>query len=304
MKMDLTKMTTETRNQRTMNLDEMSSLEIVTAMNQEDRNVPLAIEKVLPEIAELVSAVEEAFLKGARLFYMGAGTSGRLGVLDASECPPTYGVPDTMVVGMIAGGDKALRYPIEGAEDDKELGKTDLMERGLTKDDVVVGIAASGRTPYVIGGLEYAKSLGCTTAAVSCNKGSAIGQAADIAIEAEVGPEVLTGSTRLKSGTAQKLILNMITTASMVRIGKVYQNLMVDVVQSNEKLRQRAENIVIEATGVQRDEARRCIDEANGSCKLAITMILAECDVQTAEKLLEQAGGHVREAVKIVGGGV
>lgn len=296
--MDLTKMITETRNQNTMNLDQMTPLEIVTAMNHEDRNVPLAIEKVLPQVAELVSVVENAFNKGARLFYMGAGTSGRLGVLDTSECPPTYGVPDTMVVGIIAGGDIALRYPVEGAEDSKELGKKDLEQRGLTKDDVVVGIAASGRTPYVLGGLEYAKSLGCTTAAVSCNKESAVGRAADIAIEAEVGPEVLTGSTRLKSGTAQKLILNMITTASMVRIGKSYQNLMIDVVQSNEKLCTRAENIVMEATGVERAEARRCINEANGNCKVAVTMILAECDVQTALKLLEEANGHVREAVK------
>lgn len=299
--MDLTKMTTETRNQSTMNLDQMTPLEIVVAMNKEDRSVPLAIEKVLPQVAELVSVVEEAFRKGARLFYMGAGTSGRLGVLDASECPPTYGVPDTMVVGLIAGGDIALRYPAEGAEDSRDLGKKDLEDRNLTKDDVVVGVAASGRTPYVLGGLDYAKSLGCKTAAISCNKGSAIGQVADIAIEAEVGPEVLTGSTRLKSGTAQKLILNMITTASMVRIGKSYQNLMVDMVQSNEKLCTRAENIVMEATGVEREEARRCIDEANGSCKVAVTMILADCDVQTALKLLEDAKGHVRGAVRLGG---
>ena len=299
--MDLNQMTTESRNRCSMNLDQMTPLEIVTVMNQEDRNVPLAIEKVLPQIAELISAVEEAFQKGARLIYMGAGTSGRLGVLDASECPPTYGVPDSMVVGMIAGGDIALRYPVEGAEDNRELGKKDLEEKGLTKDDVVVGIAASGRTPYVLGGLDYAKSLGCRTAAVSCNEGSAIGQAADIAIEVNVGPEVLTGSTRLKSGTAQKLILNMITTASMVRIGKSYQNLMIDVVQSNEKLCTRAENIVMEATGVECAEARRYIDEANGSCKVAVTMILAECDVETAKKLLEKAKGHVREAVKLGG---
>ena len=299
--MDLTKMTTESRNQNTMNLDQMSPLEIVTAMNLDDRKVPLAVEKVLPQIAELVSAVEEAFRKGARLLYMGAGTSGRLGVLDASECPPTYGVPDTMVVGMIAGGDVALRYPVEGAEDSKELGKTDLQSRNLTKDDVVVGIAASGRTPYVLGGLEYARSLGCKTAAVSCNKGSAVGAAADIAIEVEVGPEILTGSTRLKSGTAQKLVLNMITTASMVRIGKAYENLMIDVVQSNEKLCTRAENIVMEATGVDREEARKRIDEAHGSCKVAVTMILADCDLQTAHRLLEEGNGHVREAIRLGG---
>ena len=283
-----------------MNLDQMTPLEIVTAMNREDRKVPEAVEKCLPQIAELVSAVEKAFMEGGRLFYMGAGTSGRLGVLDASECPPTYGVPAEMVVGLIAGGDIALRNPVEGAEDDRTLGRKDLEERNLTAKDVVVGIAASGRTPYVLGGFEYAKSLGCVTAAVSCNVGSAIGQAADIAIEAEVGPEVLTGSTRLKSGTAQKMILNMITTASMVRIGKAYQNLMIDVVQSNEKLHTRAENIAMDATGVSREEARRAIDEAGGSVKLAVTMFLAECDVETARGLLEKSRGHVREAIQSI----
>ena len=283
-----------------MNLDQMTPLEIVTAMNREDRKVPEAVEKCLPQIAELVSAVEKAFMEGGRLFYMGAGTSGRLGVLDASECPPTYGVPAEMVVGLIAGGDIALRNPVEGAEDDRTLARKDLEERNLTAKDVVVGIAASGRTPYVLGGFEYAKSLGCVTAAVSCNVGSAIGQAADIAIEAEVGPEVLTGSTRLKSGTAQKMILNMITTASMVRIGKAYQNLMIDVVQSNEKLHTRAENIAMDATGVSREEARRAIDEAGGSVKLAVTMLLAECDVETARGLLEKSRGHVREAIQSI----
>ena len=295
---DLTKMTTENRNVNTMNLDQMSALEIVTVMNREDRNVPLAIEKNLLQIAKVVEIVEDAFRKGARLFYMGAGTSGRLGVLDASECPPTYGVSDTMVVGMIAGGDRALRYPIEGAEDSKVLGKEDLEKHALTKNDVVIGIAASGRTPYVIGGLEYAKSLGCHTAAIACNKGSEIGKIAEVAIEAEVGPEVLTGSTRLKAGTAQKLILNMITTASMVRIGKAYQNLMIDIVQSNEKLCRRAENIVMEATGINREGARRYIDESDGSVKLAVTMILADCDIVRARELLEKSKGHVREAMK------
>lgn len=296
--MDLKQFATETRNENTMELDCMTPLEIVTAMNREDQRVPLAIEHCLPQIAELVSAVEKAFGAGGRLLYMGAGTSGRLGVLDASECPPTFGVSDQVVVGMIAGGDVALRYPVEGAEDSRELGRKDLEERGLTPRDVVVGIAASGRTPYVLGGLDYAKSLGCVTAAVSCNRGSALGQAADISIEAEVGPEVLTGSTRLKAGTAQKLILNMVTTASMVRNGKAYQNLMVDVVQSNEKLRTRAENIAMDATGVKRGEARRAIDEADGSVKLAITMILAGCDVETARALLVESQGHVREAIQ------
>lgn len=296
--MDLSKMMTETRNPNTMDLDQMSALQIVTAMNREDRRVPEGIEPVLPQIAAVVDAVEAAFRKGGRLFYLGAGTSGRLGVLDASECPPTFGVDPGMVVGLIAGGDRALRFPIEGAEDSRELGRQDLMDHNLTADDVVVGIAASGRTPYVLGALEYAHSLGCTTAAIACNKNSAVGQAADIAIEAQVGPEVLTGSTRLKAGTAQKMILNMISTGAMVRIGKAYHNLMVDVVQSNEKLQTRAENIVMEATGVKRAEARTTIDAADGKVKLAITMILTGKNAEEAQQLLEQAGGRVRDAIR------
>ncbi len=296
--MDLSHMTTETRNAATMDLDQMTPLEIATVMNQEDRKVPLAIEKALPQIARTIEMVENAFRQGGRLFYIGAGTSGRLGVLDASECPPTFGVDGDMVVGLIAGGDKALRFPIEGAEDDRELCVKDLKERALCPKDVLVGIAASGRTPYVLGGLEYAKSLGCGTAAIACNSGSAVGKAADIAIEAEVGPEVLTGSTRLKSGTAQKLIVNMISTGAMVRIGKAYQNLMVDVVQSNEKLQVRAENIVMEATGVEREKARQTIDAAQGSVKTAITMLLADCGKEEALRRLEEAGGKVRNAIQ------
>lgn len=299
MDLNLKAMATETRNPRTMNLDEMTPLEIVTAMNYEDREVSLAIQEVLPQIAEAVSVIEQAFMAGGRLFYMGAGTSGRLGVLDASECPPTFGVEHGMVVGLIAGGEKAFTKAVEGAEDSQELGRQDLMERELNSRDVVVGIAASGRTPYVLGGLAYAKKVGCHTIAISCNKGSAIGREAKLAIEVQPGPEVLTGSTRLKAGTAQKMILNMLSTASMVRIGKAYQNLMVDVVQSNEKLRKRAENIVMDATGVEREVARKTIDEADGKVKTAITMILADCDAGTAAKLLDKAGGHVREAIKL-----
>lgn len=297
--MDLKKFATETRNPNSEDLDMMSALEIVTLMNQEDRKVCLAIEEVLPEIAKLVDTVAAAFENGGRLVYMGAGTSGRLGVLDASECPPTYGVSPEMVVGIMAGGDYALRNDVVGDEDKPELGKQNLIEINLNEKDVVVGIAASGRTPFVIGGLEYAKELGCTTAAIACNRGSAIGQIADIAIEAEAGPEVLTGSTRLKAGTTQKMILNMITTASMVRCGKVYHNLMVDVVQSCDKLCVRIENIVMDATGVSREEARAAIDEADGSGKLAITKILTGTDMATAKKLLEQAKGHVRVAIQL-----
>lgn len=295
--MDLNKMMTETRNPDTMTLDQMSALELVTVMNREDHKVPEAIALALPQIASTVEVVEQAFRKGGRLFYLGAGTSGRLGVLDASECPPTFGVDPGMVVGLIAGGDRALRFPIEGAEDDRSLGKQDLMDHNLVPSDVVIGIAASGRTPYVLGALDYAHSIGCKTAAIACNLHSAIGQAADIAIEVSVGPEVLTGSTRLKAGSAQKMILNMITTGAMVRTGKAYQNLMVDVVQSNEKLRTRAENIVMAATDVSREQARCTIDEANGKVKLAITMILTGKDAASAQALLDQSGGSVHNAL-------
>lgn len=297
MELNLTGMTTERRNPRTMQLDTMSELEIVTVMNEEDARVPLAIAKKLPQIAQAAHWAAEAFAQGGRLFYMGAGTSGRLGVLDAAECPPTFGVAPGMVVGLIAGGEKAFIKAVEGAEDDRALGQSDLEAHNLTAKDVVIGIAASGRTPYVLGGLAYARSVGCRTAAIACNPGSAVGKAADLAIEVEVGPEVLTGSTRLKSGTAQKLILNMISTASMVRAGKAYQNLMVDVMQTNEKLHVRAENIVIDATGVERVEARRAIDAAGGSVKCAITMLLAGCDADEARRRLDEAKGHVRAAI-------
>ena len=299
MGVDLKGMTTETRNPRTMQLDQMSELEIVTVMNEEDARVPLAIAKCLPQIAQAAAWSVEAFEQGGRLFYMGAGTSGRLGVLDAAECPPTFGVPQGMVVGLIAGGEKAFIVAVEGAEDSRELAVQDLQSHHLTAKDFVVGIAASGRTPYVLGGLDYARSVGCHTAAIACNPGSAVGKAADLAIEVNCGPEVLTGSTRLKSGTAQKLILNMISTASMVRIGKAYQNLMVDVMQTNEKLHTRAENIVMDATGVERSVARHAIDEAKGSVKTAITMLLADCDAAEAARRLEASHGHVREAIRL-----
>lgn len=295
--MNLNEMTTERRNPRTMQLDMMSELEIVTAMNDEDARVPLAIAKKLPEIAQAARWAVEAFEQGGRLFYMGAGTSGRLGVLDAAECPPTFGVDPGMVVGLIAGGEEAFIKAVEGAEDSVQLAEDDLRSHNLTSKDFVVGIAASGRTPYVLGGLAYARSVGCRTAAIACNPGSAVGKAADLAIEVEVGPEVLTGSTRLKSGTAQKLILNMISTTSMVRTGKAYQNLMVDVMQTNEKLHTRAENIVMDATGVERAEARAAIDAAGGSVKCAITMLLANCTAAEAQSRLDAANGHVRTAI-------
>ena len=298
MSLNLKNMSTETRNQNTMNLDIMSPLEVVTVMNQEDAKVPAAITPALPNIAQCVTWAIESIEAGGRIIYMGAGTSGRLGVLDAVECPPTFGVAPEVVVGLIAGGEKAFVKAVEGAEDSRELGRQDLIDIKLEKRDIVIGIAASGRTPYVLGGLAYAQEMGCHTVGISCNPGSAVGAAAELAIEVVPGPECLTGSTRLKSGTCQKLILNMISTATMVGCGKAYQNLMVDVMQTNEKLVVRAQNIVMEATGCDRETAAEKIAIAGGNAKTAITMILADCGLEEAKERLARAKGHVREAIK------
>ena len=298
MSLNLKNMSTETRNQNTMNLDIMTPLEVVTVMNQEDAKVPAAITPALPCIAQCVTWAIESIEAGGRIIYMGAGTSGRLGVLDAVECPPTFGVAPEVVVGLIAGGEKAFVKAVEGAEDSRELGRQDLIDHNLEKRDIVIGIAASGRTPYVLGGLAYAQEIGCHTVGISCNPGSAVGAAAELAIEVVPGPECLTGSTRLKSGTCQKLILNMISTATMVGCGKAYQNLMVDVMQTNEKLVVRAQNIVMEATGCDRETAAEKIALAGGNAKTAITMILADCGVEEARERLAKAKGHVREAIK------
>ena len=298
MSLNLKNMSTETRNQNTMNLDIMSPLEVVTVMNQEDAKVPAAITPALPNIAQCVTWAIESIEAGGRIIYMGAGTSGRLGVLDAVECPPTFGVAPEIVVGLIAGGEKAFVKAVEGAEDSRELGRQDLIDINLEKRDIVIGIAASGRTPYVLGGLAYAQEVGCHTVGISCNPGSAVGAAAELAIEVVPGPECLTGSTRLKSGTCQKLILNMISTATMVGCGKAYQNLMVDVMQTNEKLVVRAQNIVMEATGCDRETAAEKIAIAGGNAKTAITMILADCGLEEARERLAKAKGHVREAIK------
>lgn len=295
---DLSRMETENRNPETMGLDAMTPLELVSAMNREDRKVAEAVNAVLPQVAQAVSWVCQAFENGGRLIYMGAGTSGRLGVLDSSECPPTFGVDHGMVIGLIAGGDGAMRKAVEGAEDSEELGACALKSISLNEKDVVVGIAASGRTPYVLGGLSYAKSAGCQTIAIACNHGSAAGAAADLAIEPVTGPEVLTGSTRLKAGTAQKMVLNMISTGAMVGIGKAYQNLMVDVVQSNEKLQVRSENILTAATGAGREEARQLLDKARGNVKLAVVMKLLGCDAEKAKEQLMKSRGHVRTCVR------
>ena len=298
MSLNLKNMSTETRNQNTMNLDIMTPLEVVTVMNQEDAKVPAAITPALPNIAQCVTWAIQSIEAGGRIIYMGAGTSGRLGVLDAVECPPTFGVAPEVVVGLIAGGEKAFVKAVEGAEDSRELGRQDLVDIKLENRDIVIGIAASGRTPYVLGGLAYAQEVGCHTVGISCNPGSAVGAAAELAIEVVPGPECLTGSTRLKSGTCQKLILNMISTATMVGCGKAYQNLMVDVMQTNEKLVVRAQNIVMEATGCDRETAAEKIAIAGGNAKTAITMILADCGLEEAKARLEKAKGHVREAIQ------
>ena len=298
MSLNLKNMSTETRNQNTMNLDIMTPLEVVTVMNQEDAKVPEAIKPALPNIAQCVTWAIASIEAGGRIIYMGAGTSGRLGVLDAVECPPTFGVAPEVVVGLIAGGEKAFIKAVEGAEDSRELGRQDLVNINLEPRDIVIGIAASGRTPYVLGGLAYAREVGCHTVGISCNPGSAVGAAAELAIEVVPGPECLTGSTRLKSGTCQKLILNMISTATMVCCGKAYQNLMVDVMQTNEKLVVRAQNIVMEATGCDRETAAEKIGIAGGNAKTAITMILADCGLEEAKERLAKAKGHVREAIK------
>ena len=294
----LSTLITEQRNPNSMHVDSLSALEIVQLMNKEDKQVPLAIEKCLPQIAQAVECIVAAFQQGGRLVYIGAGTSGRLGVLDASECPPTFGVSPEMVKGIIAGGERALRHPIEGAEDSKTHAVVDLQTIQFSSKDVLVGIAASGRTPYVIGALEYAKSLGSVTVSITSNPNSAMANIVDIAIDTVVGPEVLTGSSRLKSGTAQKLVLNMLTTASMILMGKCYQNLMVDVQASNEKLKARAIRIVMQATDCDKALAEETLKQADQNAKLAIMMILSGLERVQAETLLEKHQGKLQLALK------
>ena len=294
----LSTLITEQRNLNSMHVDSLSALEIVRLMNEEDKQVPVTIEKCLPQIAQAVECIVAAFQQGGRLVYIGAGTSGRLGVLDASECPPTFGVSPEMVKGIIAGGERALRHPIEGAEDSKKQAVVDLQTIQFSSKDVLVGIAASGRTPYVIGALEYAKRLGSVTVSIASNPNSAMANIVDIAIDTVVGPEVLTGSSRLKSGTAQKLVLNMLTTASMILMGKCYQNLMVDVQASNEKLKARAIRIVMQATDCDKALAEETLKLADQNAKLAIMMILSGLDRAQAEALLEKHQGKLQLALK------
>ncbi|HGS4862330.1 TPA: N-acetylmuramic acid 6-phosphate etherase [Vibrio cholerae] len=294
----LSHLVSEGRNPDTMDIDLLSSQEIVERLNQQDKQVPLAVEAELPQIAQAVDKITAAFKQGGRLIYLGAGTSGRLGVLDASECPPTFGVSDQMVIGLIAGGKEAMFTAQEGAEDNATLGEHDLQQIDFSSKDVLVGIAASGRTPYVIGALEYANDLGATTIALSCNPDSPIAEIAQIAISPVVGPEALTGSTRLKSGTAQKLVLNMLTTASMIRLGKSYQNLMVDVRATNRKLIARAVRIVMQATDCQREEAEALLKESHNNAKLAILMHLTGMNYEQATAKLSQSDGFLHRAME------
>jgi N-acetylmuramic acid 6-phosphate etherase len=296
-RIDLSRITTESRNAATTEIDTLDTLGILQIINEQDQQVAPAVSLAIPRIAEAVDAIVTAFSTGGRLIYVGAGTSGRLGVLDASECPPTFNTDPKMVVGLIAGGDHALRHPIEQVEDRRDQGREDLVAIGLTEVDVVVGIAASGRTPYVLGAVQYASEIGCVTAGISNSAGSALSEAVDIPIEVPVGPEVITGSTRMKSGTAQKLVLNMLTTASMIRLGKTYGNLMVDVQPTNAKLRERSIRIVSEATGADEARARQALATSGDEVKTAIVSLLLGIPPEDARKRLGTTGGIVRAAV-------
>ncbi|MDK2877880.1 MAG: N-acetylmuramic acid 6-phosphate etherase [Thermoanaerobacteraceae bacterium] len=298
--MDLAKLVTEGRNPDTMDIDMLETKEMLKKINNEDKKVPLAVEKEIPNIAKAVDVIAQRLREGGRLFYIGAGTSGRLGVLDASECPPTYGVDPEMVQGIIAGGDTAIRKSMEGVEDDAGQGKIDLMGKNLSSKDAVVGLAASGRTPYVLGAMEYARSIGILTVGICCTPENLMEKYADIMIIPVVGPEVITGSTRMKAGTAQKLVLNMISTGVMIKLGKVYSNLMVDVRATNEKLVQRARRIVKQATGAGEDIIDKVLEETEFNVKLAIVMILTGLRKDEAEKLLEKNQGHIRKAIDAV----
>lgn len=297
-KLGLSNLTTESRNQNTLDIDKVSTIEMVRKINNEDKKVAEAVEKELPQIAEAIDGIVDRIHKGGRLIYMGAGTSGRLGILDASECPPTYGVSEELVQGLIAGGHEAIFRAKEGAEDSKELAVNDLKDKDLNSNDIVVGLAASGRTPYVIGGLEYANQIGALTVSITCNKDSDVSKTSKIAISPVVGAEVITGSTRLKAGTAQKLVLNMLSTGTMIKLGKVYGNLMVYVRATNEKLVERAKRIVCEATNVSTEEATKYLEETKFDVKLAIFMILSGLNKEKAEEKLVKNKGYIAKALE------
>jgi N-acetylmuramic acid 6-phosphate etherase len=290
-------MLTESQNPQTTNIDQLSTLEMVQRINEEDAKVALAVRDVLPQIAQAIDAIANRMQRGGRLIYIGAGTSGRLGVLDASECVPTFSTDPSQVVGLIAGGERALTHSIEGAEDDPVAGRSDLLALDLTADDAVVGIAASGRTPYVLGALEAATEIGALTIGVACNAPSAVLDAAQIPIGVLVGAEVITGSTRMKSGTAQKLVLNMLSTGTMVKIGKVYGNLMVDMRPANSKLVDRACRIIVQIAGIDYTEAARLLEASGGEVKLAIVMARRNVSAGEGRALLSTAQGRLRDVI-------
>ncbi|MCM0649182.1 N-acetylmuramic acid 6-phosphate etherase [Clostridium swellfunianum] len=295
---NLAKLVTEGRNPNTMNIDSVSTLEMIKMINEEDKKVALAVEGAAESIAKAVDLIADRLAEGGRLIYIGAGTSGRLGILDASECPPTYGVSHELVQGIIAGGYTAIFKAVEGAEDDMELAKEDLKEASLTAKDVVCGVAASGRTPYVIGGMNYAKEIGAGVICVTMNPGSEMAKIADTPISVVVGPEVIMGSSRMKAGTAQKLVLNMLSTGAMIKLGKVYGNLMVDVKASNEKLYARAKRITMMATEEPEEVVKKVLDETDQNVKLSILMIKTGLSKEAAEKLLEENNGYVQKAIE------
>jgi len=296
----ISNLNTEQQNPNTRKIDEMQTLEMLNAINNEDKLVALAVEKAIPKIAELVDKSFERLNSGGRIIYIGAGTSGRLGVLDSSECPPTYGVPPTLFTGIIAGGRDALVKAIEGAEDSKDLAVQDLKAANLSPNDTVIGIASSGRTPYAIGALEYAKEIGALTGAISAVENAAISKVADVAIETVTGAEAIMGSTRMKAGTAQKLVLNMISTSLMVKYGKVYDNLMIDVAPTNEKLVKRAHRIIAMATGCTEEEAALYLTDSGKNVKLAVCMAISKKDKASCEALLAENKGNVSKTIHIL----
>ncbi len=300
LKVDLSKLATEQQNPSTLNLDTMSAFEIAHAINREDQSVPKAVEKQLPQIAKAIDLVAESFRKGGRLIYVGAGTSGRLGALDASEIPPTFGISPKLIQHIIAGGDKALHSAVEDEEDSLNLGKKDIARRKPGKKDIVIGVAASGRTPYTLAALKFAKKKGATTVALVCNRDSPLEHAAGQAIVIDVGPEVLSGSTRMKAGTAQKLVLNMISTGAMVRLGYVYGNLMVNVTPRNKKLRERGVTIIEKAAGVSRQEAIKALKAAGWKVPVALVMLKTSSPKDHARKSLKAADGQVRTAIESI----
>ena len=295
---DISKLMTEQVNDRSKDIETQSISEILHYMNDENRKITDAIEQCIPEIEKVTAGVVQAFEKGGRLIYLGAGTSGRLGVLDASECPPTFGVSPEMVVGIIAGGDYALRNAIEGAEDDETLAEKQLRDLDLVKEDVVIGISASGRTPYVAAGLSYANEVGCFTGAISNSPNALISNIASVGIEAITGPEVVTGSTRMKAGTAQKIILNMITTTAMIQVGKIFKGYMVDVQPTNQKLKQRATNILSKITNLSPEDARSVLEENDFDLKVAIISQIHHISAKEAEQLLQANQMNIVKAMK------